>query len=142
MKQRRIPAVYMRGGTSKGVFFHERDLPRAGAERDALLLRIIGSPDPYRRHTDGMGGATSSTSKVVLVSPSHRDDCDVDYTFGAVSIEEALIDYSGNCGNLSAAVGPFAIGEGLVPARPHGRMLPHYDTILGRARWTGQQMAA
>ena len=113
--QRRIAAVYMRGGTSKGVFFHARDLPASGRERDACLLRVIGSPDPYARHTDGMGGATSSTSKVVILSPSRRDDCDVDFLFGAVSIDAPLIDYSGNCGNLSAAVGPFAVSEGLVP---------------------------
>lgn len=114
MTVRRIPAVYMRGGTSKGVFFLGRDLPRVHAERDALLLRVIGSPDPYARHTDGMGGATSSTSKVVLITPSRRDDCDVDFLFGAVAIGEPLIDWSGNCGNLSAAVGPFAIAQGLV----------------------------
>ncbi|MGD9942515.1 MAG: 2-methylaconitate cis-trans isomerase PrpF [Burkholderiaceae bacterium] len=116
MSQRDIAAVYMRGGTSKGVFFLARDLPRSTSERDALLLRVIGSPDPYARHTDGMGGATSSTSKVVLITPSRRDDCDVDYLFGAVAIGEPLIDWSGNCGNLSAAVGPFAITQGLVPA--------------------------
>ncbi|HQY28160.1 MAG TPA: 2-methylaconitate cis-trans isomerase PrpF [Burkholderiaceae bacterium] len=114
MNLRRVPAVYMRGGTSKGVFFHARDLPRSTRERDALLLRVIGSPDPYGKHTDGLGGATSSTSKVVLASPSTRADCDVDFLFGAVSIGEPLIDWSGNCGNLSAAVGPFAIAEGLV----------------------------
>ncbi|MEO6271261.1 MAG: 2-methylaconitate cis-trans isomerase PrpF [Lautropia sp.] len=109
-----IPAVYMRGGTSKGVFFHAHDLPASRRERDALLLRIIGSPDPYGRHSDGMGGATSSTSKVVIVSPSTREGCDVDYLFGAVSIDQPLIDWSGNCGNLAAAVGPFAIGEGVM----------------------------
>ena len=114
--QIKIPATYMRGGTSKGVFFEGRHLPRSHAERDALLLRVIGSPDPYARHTDGMGGATSSTSKVVVVAPSRRDDCDVDYLFGAVAIDAPLIDWSGNCGNLSAAVGPFAIARGLVPA--------------------------
>ena len=114
MSQRRIPAVYMRGGTSKGVFFHATDLPVDAALRDKILLRVIGSPDPYRKHTDGMGGATSSTSKVVLVSKSARLDCDVDYNFGAVSIENPVIDWSGNCGNLTAAVGPFAISEGLV----------------------------
>lgn len=106
----------MRGGTSKGVFFRTQDLPAEPRERDALLLRVIGSPDPYGKHTDGMGGATSSTSKVVLLTPSQRDDSDVDYLFGAVSIEEAHIDWSGNCGNLSAAVGPFAISAGWVPA--------------------------
>lgn len=114
MTQIRIPAVYMRGGTSKGVFFLGRDLPQQPRERDPLLLRVIGSPDPYGKHTDGMGGATSSTSKVVIVSPSRRDGCDVDFLFGAVAIGEPLIDWSGNCGNLSAAVGPFAIAQGLV----------------------------
>jgi probable AcnD-accessory protein PrpF len=112
-----IAAYYMRGGTSKGVFLLADDLPADAAERDALLLRIIGSPDPYARHTDGMGGATSSTSKVVLIRASKRPDCDVDYLFGAVAIGEPLIDWSGNCGNLSAAVGPFAIWRGFVPAR-------------------------
>ncbi|MCM5569472.1 2-methylaconitate cis-trans isomerase PrpF [Burkholderiaceae bacterium FT117] len=112
----RIPAVYMRGGTSKGVFFEGKDLPRVHAERDALLLRVIGSPDPFGRQADGMGGATSGTSKVAVVSPSRRDDCDVDYLFGAVSIGEPVIDWSGNCDELSAAVGPFAIVQGLVPA--------------------------
>jgi len=106
----------MRGGTSKGVFFRAQDLPTDARERDALLLCVIGSLDLYGKHTDGMGGATSSTSKVVLIGPSQRDDCDVDYLFGAVSIGEAQIDWSGNCGNLSAAVGPFAISQGWVPA--------------------------
>jgi probable AcnD-accessory protein PrpF len=116
MSTRRIPAVYMRGGTSKGVFFHANDLPSSPRARDALLLRVIGSPDPYGRHTDGMGGATSSTSKVVVVSRSQRPGCDIDFLFGAVSIDRPVIDWSGNCGNLSAAVGPFAINEGLYPA--------------------------
>jgi 2-methylaconitate isomerase len=114
MSSQRIPAVYMRGGTSKGVFFHAQDLPTQPRLRDALLLRIIGSPDPYGRHTDGMGGATSSTSKVVVVSRSQRPGCDVDYLFGAVSIDTAVIDWTGNCGNLSGAVGPFAVSEGLL----------------------------
>lgn len=116
--QIRIPATYMRGGTSKGVFFINEHLPSAaqvpGAARDALLLRVIGSPDPYGKHTDGMGGATSSTSKVVIVSPSSREGHDVDYLFGQVAIDSAFVDWSGNCGNLSAAVGPFAIAQGLV----------------------------
>ena len=116
MSRTRIPAVYMRGGASKGVFFLGRDLPQTTAERDALLLRIVGSPDRYRSHADGMGGATQATSKVVIVSPSWRDECDVDYLFGAVSIDTPVIDGSGNCSDLAAAVGPFAIGEGLVPA--------------------------
>jgi len=117
--QIRIPAVYMRGGTSKGVFFRMQDLPEAarqpGAARDALLLRVIGSPDPYGKQTDGMGGATSSTSKAVILSKSSRPGHDVDYLFGQVSIDSAFVDWSGNCGNLSAAVGPFAIASGLIP---------------------------
>ena len=118
--QIRIPATYMRGGTSKGVFFRLSDLPEAarvpGASRDALLLRVIGSPDPYVKQTDGMGGATSSTSKTVIVSASTRPDHDVDYLFGQVAIDKAFVDWSGNCGNLTAAVGSFAISNGLVDA--------------------------
>ena len=118
--QLRIPATYMRGGTSKGVFFRLQDLPEAaqapGAARDALLLRVIGSPDPYGKQIDGMGGATSSTSKSVIVSRSTRAGHDVDYLFGQVSIDKPFVDWSGNCGNLSAAVGPFAISAGLVDA--------------------------
>ncbi len=123
--QLRIPATYMRGGTSKGVFFRLEDLPEAarvpGAARDALLMRVIGSPDPYGKHTDGMGGATSSTSKCVIISKSDVPDHDVDYLYGQVSIDSAFVDWSGNCGNLSSAVGPFAIANGLIdPARvPH-----------------------
>ncbi len=116
--QIRIPATYMRGGTSKGVFFRLQDLPEAartpGPVRDALLLRVIGSPDPYGKHTDGMGGATSSTSKTVILSPSERPDHDVDYLFGQVSIDKPFVDWSGNCGNLSSAVGSFAISAGIV----------------------------
>jgi len=118
--QIRIPATYMRGGTSKGVFFRLQDLPAKtqahGPARDALLLRVIGSPDPYGKQIDGMGAATSSTSKTVIVAKSSRADHDVDYTFGQVSIDKAFVDWSGNCGNLSAAVGPFAISNGLVDA--------------------------
>ncbi|MDF0535051.1 2-methylaconitate cis-trans isomerase PrpF [Shewanella sp. A32] len=116
--QIKIPATYMRGGTSKGVFFRLQDLPpaaqRPGAARDALLLRVIGSPDPYGKHTDGMGGATSSTSKTVILSRSQHADHDVDYLFGQVAIDKPFIDWSGNCGNLTAAVGAFAISNGLV----------------------------
>ena len=120
--QLRIPATYMRGGTSKGVFFKLDDLPEdlrtPGKARDALLLRVIGSPDPYGKHTDGMGGATSSTSKVVIIAKSSVADHDVDYLYGQVPIEGDFIDWSGNCGNLSSAVGPFAIANGLLdPAR-------------------------
>ena len=118
--QLKIPATYMRGGTSKGVFFHLQDLPEAakkpGPARDKLLLRVIGSPDPYGKQIDGMGGATSSTSKTVILSKSTKADHDVDYLFGQVSIDQAFVDWSGNCGNLSAAVGPFAISHGLVDA--------------------------
>ena len=116
--QIKIPATYMRGGTSKGVFFNIHQLPEiyqtAGPARDAMLLRVIGSPDPYAKQIDGMGGATSSTSKSVLVQKSVRPDHDVDYLFGQVSIDQPFVDWSGNCGNLSAAVGPFAINEGLI----------------------------
>ncbi len=120
--QTSVPATYMRGGTSKGVFFRLEDLPAdaqvSGAARDALLMRVIGSPDPYGKHTDGMGGATSSTSKCVIISKSAVADHDVDYLYGQVSIDSAFVDWSGNCGNLSSAVGPFAIANGLIdPAR-------------------------
>ncbi|MBB5368735.1 MULTISPECIES: 2-methylaconitate cis-trans isomerase PrpF [unclassified Janthinobacterium] len=123
--QIKIPATYMRGGTSKGVFFRLQDLPASaqvpGAARDALLLRVIGSPDPYGKQIDGMGAATSSTSKTVILSKSSRPGHDVDYLFGQVSIDKPFVDWSGNCGNLSAAVGSFAISGGLVaPERiPH-----------------------
>ncbi len=116
--QVKIPATYMRGGTSKGMFFNLTDLPKScqvpGAARDALLLRVIGSPDPYGKQTDGMGGATSSTSKTVILSKSSQSDHDVDYLFGQVAIDRAFVDWSGNCGNLTAAVGAFAISCGLV----------------------------
>ncbi|CAE6900984.1 2-methylaconitate cis-trans isomerase PrpF [Vibrio sp. B1FLJ16] len=119
MSQMKVPATYMRGGTSKGVFFSLDDLPPeaqvAGEARDKLLLRVIGSPDPYAKQIDGMGGATSSTSKTVIVSRSNRDEHDVDYLFGQVSIDKPFVDWSGNCGNLSAAIGPFAIHAGLIP---------------------------
>ena len=118
--QLRIPAVYMRGGTSKGVFFLAEDLPSDREKRDRILLRVIGSPDPYGRQIDGMGGATSSTSKVVILSRSPRPGCDVDYLFGQVAIDAPVIDWSGNCGNLTAAVGPFAISAGLLDGPPEG----------------------
>ncbi|MFG0807190.1 2-methylaconitate cis-trans isomerase PrpF [Pseudomonas fluvialis] len=120
--QIRIPATYMRGGTSKGVFFRLQDLPAScqvpGAARDALFMRVIGSPDPYAAHIDGMGGATSSTSKCVILSKSTQPEHDVDYLYGQVSIDKAFVDWSGNCGNLSTAAGAFAIHAGLIdPAR-------------------------
>lgn len=117
--QSKIAASYMRGGTSKGVFFKLDDLPEqaqeAGAYRDELLLKVIGSPDPYGKHTDGMGGATSSTSKVVILSETNSTKHHVNYLFGQVAIDKAFIDWSGNCGNLTAAVGAFAIESGIVP---------------------------
>ena len=121
-QQIKIPATYMRGGTSKGVFFNLLDLPAAaqvpGPARDALLMRVIGSPDIYGKQIDGLGGATSSTSKTVILSPCTQPDHDVDYLFGQVSIDKAFVDWSGNCGNLSSAVGAFAISSGLVePSR-------------------------
>ncbi|KGK14862.1 3-methylitaconate isomerase, partial [Vibrio navarrensis] len=130
--QTRVPATYMRGGTSKGVFFRLHDLPPAaqvaGAARDRLLMRVIGSPDPYGKQIDGMGGATSSTSKTVIVSKSAQAGHDVDYLFGQVSIDKAFVDWSGNCGNLSAAIGPFAIYAGFIePER-----IPHNGVVAVR----------
>jgi probable AcnD-accessory protein PrpF len=130
--QIKIPATYMRGGTSKGVFFSLKDLPEAaqipGPARDALLLRVIGSPDPYEKQIDGMGGATSSTSKTVILSKSIKADHDVDYLFGQVAIDKPFVDWSGNCGNLSAAVGSFAISNGLVDAS----RIPHNGVAVVR----------
>jgi probable AcnD-accessory protein PrpF len=149
-----IPAVYMRGGTSKGVFFRLEDLPEAcrvpGRARDRLFQRVIGSPDPYGKHTDGMGGATSSTSKCVILSPSARPDHDVDYLYGQVSIDTDFVDWSGNCGNLSTAAGAFAIHAGYVPVGPDGvrtvriwqanigkTIIAHVPVAQGRVQETG-----
>lgn len=152
-----VPATYMRGGTSKGVFFNHADLPDAvkqpGAARDALLQRVIGSPDPYEKQIDGMGGATSSTSKTVIVQASEKPDHDVDYLFGQVAINQNFVDWSGNCGNLSAAVGPFAIERGLVDptriptngiaeiriwqANIHKTIVAHVPISGGRVQETG-----
>ncbi|WP_212625238.1 2-methylaconitate cis-trans isomerase PrpF [Pseudomonas sp. PP3] len=130
--QIKIPATYMRGGTSKGVFFSLTDLPEVaqvpGPARDALLLRVIGSPDPYDKQIDGMGGATSSTSKTVILSKSIKADHDVDYLFGQVAIDKPFVDWSGNCGNLSAAVGSFAVSNGLVDAS----RIPHNGVAVVR----------
>ena len=132
LPQLRIPATYMRGGTSKGVFFRLEDLPEAarvpGPARDALLMRVIGSPDPYGKHTDGMGGATSSTSKCVIIAPASVPGHDVDYLYGQVSIDTAFVDWSGNCGNLSTAVGPFAVANGFIPAE----RIPQDGTVTVR----------
>ena len=114
MARLKIPAVFVRGGTSKGVFFHENDLPSDKVARDKIILHALGSPDPYKRQLDGMGGGLSSLSKVVLVARSKRPDADVDYTYAAVSVDEPVVSYRGTCGNLSAAVGAFAVDEGLI----------------------------
>ena len=130
--QLKIPATYIRGGTSKGVFFKLEDLPEAarvpGKARDALLMRVIGSPDPYGKQTDGMGGATSSTSKCVIIGPATVADHDVDYLYGQVSIDTEFVDWSGNCGNLSTAVGPFAVANGFIPAE----RIPENGTVVVR----------
>lgn len=115
MKQIRIAATFMRGGTSKGLMFHARDLPQDPVERDRVILAAMGSPDPYGRQLDGMGGGISSLSKICIIGPPSRPDADVDYTFGQVAVDRAAVDYAGNCGNMSSAVGPFAVDEGLVP---------------------------
>ena len=119
-KQQRIRAVFMRGGTSNGLVFHARDLPPEGPVRDAALLAAMGSPDPNMRQLDGMGGGISSLSKICIVAPSSHPDADVDYTFGQVGIDMAVVDYGGNCGNMSSAIGPFAVEEGLVPPPADG----------------------
>jgi hypothetical protein len=114
MDQAFIPAIFMRGGSSKGVFFHVRDLPAARAARDAIFLSVLGSPDPYGRQLDGMGGGISSLSKAVIIGPPTHPDADVDYLFAQVAVDKPIVDWSSNCGNLSSAVGPFAVDEGLV----------------------------
>ena len=142
MSQIALPAVFVRGGTSKGLFFHRRNLPEERAAWDALFLSALGSPDPHSRQLDGMGGGISSLSKVVVVSPSTRPGVDIDYLFGQVSVERALVDYRSNCGNLTAAVGPFAVDEGLVRATDgEARLILHNcnleQTIEARFEVTG-----
>ena len=114
VSQRFIPAIFMRGGSSKGVFFHAADVPADRAAMDAILLEVLGSPDPYGRQLDGMGGGISSLSKGVIIGPPTHPEADVDYTFAQVSVDQPVVDWKGNCGNLSSAVGPFAVDEGLV----------------------------
>lgn len=128
----RIPALYMRGGTSKGVFFRAADLPTDAARRDALLLRLMGSPDPYGQQIDGLGGGTSSTSKVVLLARSRQPGHELDYRFGAVSIGQALIDWSGSCGNLAAAVAPAALALGLLTVADGAVSVPIWQVNLGK----------
>jgi hypothetical protein len=120
MKQHDIPAVFMRGGSSKGVFFHARDLPKDRVEQEAIFLAVIGSPDPYGRQLDGMGGGISSLSKAVIIGPPTHPDADIDYTFAQVAVDRPVVDWGSNCGNLSGAVGPFAVDEGLVAAPRDG----------------------
>ena len=114
--QTRIPAAYLRGGTSRGLFFRREHLPASEADWDAIFLAALGSPDPNKRQLDGLGGGISSLSKVVVVEPSGRDDADIDYTFAQVVVDQPLVEYGNNCGNLTSAVGPFAIDEGMVTA--------------------------
>jgi 2-methylaconitate cis-trans-isomerase PrpF len=128
MKQRKIRAVYMRGGTSRCLVFHARDLPPAGADRDAILLAALGSPDPYGRQLDGLGGGISSLSKACLIGPPTLAGADVDYTFAQVEVTRSSVDYAGNCGNCSSAVGPFAIDEGLVSAREGETLVRIHNT--------------
>ncbi|MDA1099895.1 MAG: PrpF family protein [Proteobacteria bacterium] len=128
MTQTRVPAVFIRGGTSKGVFFHGRDLPAELARRNEIFLAAIGSPDPYGRQLDGLGGGISSLSKVVVIEPSRRPGIDVDYTFGQVVVDAPVVDYGATCGNLSSAVGPFAVDEGLVAAPDGEALVRVYNT--------------
>lgn len=128
VQRQKIPAVFIRGGSSKGVFFHARDLPADQAQRDAVFLDVLGSPDPYQRQLNGMGGGISSLSKAVIVAPSQRDDADVDFTFAQVCVDRPEVDYSATCGNLSSAVGPFAVDEGLVDARDGEAIVRVYNT--------------
>lgn len=127
-----IPAVYMRGGTSRALIFHSSDLPADPAARDAIFLAALGSPDPNRRQLDGLGGAISSLSKIAIVGPSSRPDADVDYTFGQVAIDAPLVQYKGNCGNISSAIGPFAVDEGLVAADGDHAVVRIHNTNTGK----------
>ena len=136
MKQLRIPAVFMRGGTSNAVVFHARDLPRDRALWDEIFLAAIGSPDPYGRQLDGMGGGISSLSKVCVVGPSTRPDADIDYTFAQVQVKDAKVDYSGNCGNMSSAMGPFAVDEGLVKVAGREALVRIHNTNTKKVIWS------
>ena len=132
MTQTAIPAVFMRGGTSKGVFFHDRDLPAARVARDRIFSAVLGSPDPYERQLDGLGGGISSLSKAVVVGPSERDGIDVDYTFAQVDVTTDMVDYGATCGNLSSAVGPFAVDEGLVRVSGPAALVRVHNTNTGK----------
>ncbi|MCI3952737.1 MAG: PrpF family protein [Burkholderiales bacterium] len=136
MKQLKIPAVFMRGGTSNAIVFHARDLPRDRALWDEIFLAAIGSPDPYGRQLDGMGGGISSLSKVCVIGPSTRPDADIDYTFAQVQVKDAKVDYSGNCGNMSSAMGPFAVDEGLVKASGKDALVRIHNTNTKKIIWS------
>jgi 2-methylaconitate isomerase len=136
MKQMRIPAVFMRGGTSNAIVFNAQDLPRDRALWDEIFLAAIGSPDPYGRQLDGMGGGISSLSKVCVVGPPTRSDADIDYTFAQVSVKEARVDYSGNCGNMSSAMGPYAVDEGIVHAREGETLVRVHNTNTKKIIWS------
>src|SRR6516162_8063317 len=133
MPQNKLPAVFMRGVTSKAIIFHARDLPAARREWEAIFLAVIGSPDPNRRQLDGMGGGVSSLSKVCVIGPPTRPDADVDYTFAQLLIDKARVDYNSNCGNMSSAIGPFAVDEALIPKPRAGEAVVHiHNTNSGK----------
>src|SRR4051812_10283322 len=136
MKQIKIPAVFMRGGTSNAIVFNARDLPRERALWDDIFLAAIGSPDPYGRQLDGMGGGISSLSKVCIVGPSSRADADIDYTFAQVSVKESKVDYSGNCGNMSSAMGPYAVDEGIVKPASKDALVRVHNTNTRKIIWS------
>ena len=136
MKQLKIPAVFMRGGTSNAIVFNAQDLPRDKALWDEIFLAAIGSPDPYGRQLDGMGGGISSLSKVCVIGPSTRPDADIDYTFAQVSVKESKVDYSGNCGNMSSAMGPFAVDEGIVEAGGREALVRVHNTNTKKIIWS------
>jgi 2-methylaconitate cis-trans-isomerase PrpF len=136
MKQLKIPAVFMRGGTSNAVVFNAKDLPRDRAQWDEIFLAAIGSPDPYGRQLDGMGGGVSSLSKVCVVGPSSRDDADIDYTFAQVQVKEPRVDYGANCGNMSSAMGPFAVDEGLVRVSGPDALVRVHNTNTKKIIWS------
>lgn len=136
MKQIKIPAVFMRGGTSNAIVFHQKDLPADRNQWDEIFLAAIGSPDPYGRQLDGMGGGISSLSKVCVVGPSSRPDADIDYTFAQVQVKEAKVDYSGNCGNMSSAMGPFAVDEGILKGTGREALVRIHNTNTKKVIWS------
>src|SRR5688500_16034922 len=136
MRQMKIPAVFMRGGTSNAVVFNAKDLPADRSKWDEIFLAAIGSPDPYGRQLDGMGGGVSSLSKVCIVGPSSRPDADIDYTFAQVQVKEARVEYGANCGNMSSAMGPFAVDEGLVKASGKEALVRVHNTNTRKIIWS------